>query len=176
MKNIRTVFLFAMAVMAIVFISCSKEEAGGMNLSDETFMQSAAYSDLAEIDFGNMALGKTTTDSVRLFASSMVGDHTKNFAALRDSLARELNYKDLPTGINADQQAVKLQISSYTGYSFDTAYINGQIRDHQTAIALYQSEINNGFNKSIKAFASDKLPMLHAHLDFVKVVSRSLHP
>lgn len=165
-----------MMLLSIAFFSCSKEEAGGMNLSDETFMQSAAFNDLGEIEFGNMAIGKTTTDSVSLFASTMVADHSKSLVALRDSLARQLNYRDLPTGIDTAQQALKAKISAYTGYDFDTAYINGQIRDHQAAIALYKSEINNGFNKNIKSFASDKLPMLEAHLDFAKAVSHSLHP
>lgn len=170
------ILLIVIAVSTIFSFGCSKEEAGGMNSTDEKFMVSAALTDLAETDFATMALSKSETDSVLNFATAMNLDHTANLSTLRDSLARELNYKHLPTTIDTAHMSLKIKISALTGYDFDTAYINGQIRDHQSAIADYNMEIRNGYNKGIKAFAADKLPMLQMHLDRAKAVAKSLHP
>lgn len=172
----KSLFLVAFVVTASIFVSCSKEEPGGMNSTDEMFMASAAYTDIAAIDFGNLALSKSNTDSVTIFATMMIADHTSNLYALRDSLAMQLNYKYLPSTLDTAHQSLKSEISPLSGYSFDTAYINGQIRDHQSAINMYQSEINNGFNKAIKSFASQKLPMLEMHLERAMSVSKSLRP
>jgi putative membrane protein len=48
--------------------------------------------------------------------------------------------------------------------AFDTTYISGQVSDHQKAIALFQTEINNCQDARVKAYANKYLPKLQMHL------------
>jgi putative membrane protein len=49
--------------------------------------------------------------------------------------------------------------------SFDTAYINSQVKDHQAAVNLFQSEISAGATQSVKDYASKYLPHIQMHLN-----------
>ena len=147
---------------AIMITSCDDDEEDiSPNQTDTNFMTMAAYANLNEVDFAQLALTKSTHDSVRWFAQKMVADHSAAMSQL-DSIADNFSYT-LPTTIDSIHAAMKTQLMALAGYEFDTAYMNGQIRDHISAISLLQNEINQGRNPSIKNYASEKLPHLEMH-------------
>ena len=133
-----------------------------LNDADKNFMTQAAYANYNEIDFAQMALTKATADTVKKFAQMMIDEHTMAMHGL-DSVANQFTYT-LPTTIDSLHAAMKTDLMAKSGHSFDTAYINSQVNDHQVAINLFQNESTQGNNVSVKNYATQTLPHLQTHL------------
>ncbi len=57
-----------------------------------------------------------------------------------------------------------MQVRWLTGKAFDTTWLRAQITDHQKAIVLFRSELNNGTSTSVIRYTNKHLPELQAHL------------
>jgi len=159
-KTILAAVLFA---SAIITTSCEHDDDNDKlpSNADKSFAINAAYANRDEIDFAQLALTKSQNDAVMNFAQTMIADHTTALASL-DSLGSRYSIT-LPTTIDSIHAAMKTQLTALTGYSFDTAYMNGQINDHINAITLFQNEVNSGNNPDIRNYATNNLPHLQMH-------------
>ncbi|MCW3091622.1 MAG: outer membrane protein [Ferruginibacter sp.] len=160
---------------AIITTSCDKDDDNNNttpSATDRNFMTSVAYANVNEIDFAQLALTKSANDSVKNFAQMMITDHTNAKTAL-DSLGSRYAIS-LPAGIDSAHSAMKTQLMALSGYGFDTAYMNGQINDHNATISLFQNEVNSGNNSDIKNYATRNLPNLQMHKQHADSVRASL--
>jgi len=154
-------------VAALFAASCNDDDDDNnmnttLNDADKNFMTIAAYANRNEIDFAETALTKATADTVKTFAHMMIAEHTNAMNEL-DSIANQFSYT-LPTTIDSLHAAMKTDLMAKSGYSFDTAYIDGQVRDHQATISLFQNQASQGNNVSVKNWANKTLPNLQTHL------------
>lgn len=174
----RILFISAFSMAAIVMTSCNKDDNNMVdnnntpNATDNNFMTQAAYANRSEVELGQLALTKSTNDSVKMFAQMMITDHTAAIASL-DSIAGSYNYT-LPSVLDSTHITVKDSLNVYTGYTFDTAYINGQVRDHDRLISIYQDEISNGNADSAQAYANRLLPAIEMHKQLADTISTNL--
>src|SRR3954467_2886833 len=109
---------------------------------DIAFVQAATQSGLAEINEGTLALQQAPDIAVKEFGRWMQTDHT--LANQLISLAARFSGVPVPTAPSAEQQAAFTQLSSLQGTAFQTAYIDAQVADHQTAVSLFQTEAQSG--------------------------------
>lgn len=72
--------------------------------------------------------------------------------------------RNVPDTVDAEHQALMVRLNSLSGYSFDTAYINSQVKDHQKTITIFQMELNDGDNQSLRNYAGKYLPNIQLHL------------
>src|SRR5205823_7546892 len=102
-------------------------------------------------------------NAVKEFARRMVEDHTE----LNQQLATRAEQANilLPRELNPDHKTMLGQLQKASGPSFDVAYMQGQIVDHQKTIVLMQYEIDSGQNTGLKQFAAATLPAILAHLE-----------
>lgn len=155
--------LFVCATLLFIFAACSKHENNAaINSTDNYFIQQASYSNYAEINAGTIAASKGNYDSVKMFGSMMIGDHSKAETAL-SSLALNTD-ENIPTAPDPVHQAKAQYLKSLSGHTFDTAYINAQVKDHKATINLFQMELSSGHNQLIKNYANQYLPVIQMHL------------
>ena len=162
--------------MLLAFVSCDKNDDDNnhsLNSSDQNFLTTAAYSSHDEVEFAQLALAKSTDDSVKMFAQMMITDHTKALMGL-DSLAGQYNV-NLPTTIDSAHAALKTTLMSLSGIDFDTTYAAGQVKDHMAAVALFQNQANGGDNDKVRDFAARNLPVLQMHLQMADSLTSYLH-
>jgi putative membrane protein len=136
--------------------------------SDQDFINQAAGLNAAEIGMGRLARGKGASKAVRSFAESLVAGHTHVNQELA-ALAKRLQLSVSPP---PDQPPPELLTA--TGPDFDKAYISIVIKAHQDAIALYESEANNGQDPRAKHFARSMLTELHHHLHEAETIGHRL--
>jgi len=157
--------LFSALLLATTFAitSCNDNEDDDVspNDTDRNFMSKAGYANRNEVDFAQLALSKSSNDSVKNFAQMMITDHTAGIAGL-DTLGTKFSFS-LPTTIDSVHAAMKTQLSALSGYRFDTAYMNGQIKDHTATIDLFQNELSQGRNPDVRGYASRNLPHIQLH-------------
>lgn len=136
---------------------------------DEAFCEAFAEGGIAEIDAAHLVLAKSSNDAVKEFAAMMVKDHTAANDTLRE-LAGSRRSR-LPGAANAAQQAVQARLAQLTGRLFDRFYILDQIHAHEDLLDLVNSEIASGKDAQAKAFATQALPTVQAHLKMIRVLA-----
>jgi len=172
MKMLQHLFAAALAVAAC---ACHKDDDNHdgttVNGTDENFVIQASYSNKDEISAGTIASTKGMRDSIRIFGQMMVMDHTTAQTSL-DSIAAVVKIAP-PPGPDSAHVLIAQHLMMLSGYTFDTAYIHGQVADHQKTIDLFQDEINNGNNQLIKNFANKNLPVIKMHYAMANSISKS---
>ncbi len=143
-----------------------KPAAGG---GDESFAMMASESDLAEINLGNLALNLAKDAHVKTFAKKMVEDHQKSTKQLI-TIADKKGLK-LAMAMNAEHKALFDKLAKLPGEQFDHAYMQGQVKDHEKAVALFKHEAEGGKDADLKAFAAKTLPVIEHHLKMAREVA-----
>lgn len=165
-----------LCVLAIVFIyaACSHDNDNNLNLNDADtyFMQQASYSNNAEIGAGAIAASKGNYDSIRMFGSMMVADHGNAESSL-DSLASVFNVT-VPSTPDSAHQAQAGHLQTLSGHTFDTAYINGQVKDHVATVAIFQQELSGGSNQEVLNYAQKHLPIIQMHLQEAQTIQQAI--
>jgi len=141
-------------------------EKGQMAQQDMTFAEKAAISDMFEIQAGKLAQDQAKEQGVKQFGSHMVADHTKTSDAMK-TMAREKSMT-LPTKLDSEHQQKLDKLRGLKGGQFDSAYLQGQMDAHQTAVALFRQQAENGKDADLRRFAEQSLPTLEQHLRQVR--------
>lgn len=136
---------------------------------DRAFYLKAAAGGMAEVETGKLAQEKGASEAVKNFGAKMEEDHTAANEKLM-ALAASKKIK-LPKEPDAKHKAIQKNLSAKSGAAFDSAYIKGQIADHKATIALLEREITSGKDAEAKAFASETLPVVKAHLAMLQTMS-----
>ena len=131
-------------------------------MTDAEFARSAAEANLAEVKLGNLAEQQGTTQTIKDFGKRMVTDHSNAEDSLKTAAAS--SKIDLPTTLDAKDQAVYDRLAKLSGEAFDRAYARDMVRDHRGDLIEFRHEANDGKDAAIKTFASKTLPTLETHL------------
>jgi putative membrane protein len=139
--------------------------------ADHQFVMEAAQGGMAEVELGQLATEKASSDAVKQFGQRMVTDHGKANDELK-SLAQSKNIM-LPTDIGAKHKATKDKLSKLSGAQFDRAYMQEMLTDHRKDVNEFKKESQSGKDPDVKAWAAKTLPTLQEHLQMAESASRS---
>lgn len=164
--------LLAGSLMVAILTACDKDkDNNNPNSTDQNFMTQVAIGNKAEIMAGQLAATKSTNAGVQAFGQMMVTEHGQAQTDLQ-TLAASLG-RTLPDTVDAEHQALMTRLNSLSGEAFDTVYINSQVNDHQKTVAVFQDEISNGDNSSVKSYANQYLPHIQMHLQKADSLSKT---
>ena len=139
------------------------------NASDgQTFANDAASSDAFEIATSKLAASKAKSAKVKSFAHEMITAHTHSTAKLK-TVTAALSPAITPQPVmSAMQQQVLDNLGSLSGADFDSAYAKAQVEAHQTTLDKLKSYAESGSVASLKALATEMVPVVSKHLDMAK--------
>ena len=166
--------LFSGLAAVMFLVACDKEDNDNneVNATDETFMTQVNIGNRAEIGAGQLAATKGNDAMVKSYGEHMVQEHglaQSELVSIASSLGR-----NLPDTLDPEHQALMARLNSLTGYSFDTAYINSQVKDHQKTLAIFQAEIANGRNTNLRDYANRYVHHIQMHLQKADSIARNL--
>ncbi|MDZ8083265.1 MAG: DUF4142 domain-containing protein [Nostoc sp. SerVER01] len=133
-----------------------------LSSSDRQFITEAAQDGLAEVQLGQLASQRGTSNTVKQFAQHMVEDHTQVNNQLKQ-LASQKGVT-LPTSIGSTNQQVEQRLSKLSGANFDREYMNQMVQAHEKDVSAFQTQAQQGQDPDLKAFAAQALPTLQQHL------------
>ena len=132
---------------------------------DKTFVMEAGQLSMMEVELGRLAVERGSSAGVKQYGQEMVEDHTRaNQELMQLAMQKKV---ELPTEMSTQNTALIDRLSGLSGKSFDTAYKQAMIDSHKQAIALFQAQSQQGQDPELKAWATQKLPNLQAHLEMV---------
>jgi putative membrane protein len=151
---------------AVLTLPAAFGDTGRTPITDAEFVQKASAAGLDEVNIGKMVLQRANRDDVKNFARRLVDDHTKANAELN----RIADSKHLvpSSTMDAKHQELSRQLMRLSGADFDRQFIQGQLKDHEMVISLFENESKNGKDEQLKAFATKTLPTLREHLQIAQ--------
>ncbi|MEG4214045.1 DUF4142 domain-containing protein [Microcoleus sp. Pol14C6] len=132
---------------------------------DRTFAMQAGQLGMLEVELGRLAVQRGSSAGVKQYGQEMVEEHTQANQELMQLVMQK--QAELPTEMSSQNKALMDRLSGLSGTSFDTAYKQAMIESHNQAIALFQAQSQQGQDPDLKAWATQKLPNLQAHLQMV---------
>jgi putative membrane protein len=138
--------------------------------ADKMFFTKAAIGGMTEVQAGQLAEEKGTTDEVKAFGKKMVDDHTEAGDKLK-ALA-ESKSVTLPAALDAKHQATIAQLNATSGPAFDTAFEQAMKKGHADTIALFQKAAKSS-DADVASFATSTLPTLKSHAATIPGIDHS---
>jgi putative membrane protein len=171
--------MIALVAVTISISACDDDDDDNDNVkkewsqTDKNFVTKANESNRAEIELGTLAASQASNASVKSFGQRMVNDHQGALQELQQ-LADNKDFT-LSSELTTEHKELKTRLSGLSGYSFDTAYINSQVMDHNKAISLFENESTHGDDQSLKNYANKYLPHIRDHRELADSLTIVLH-
>jgi putative membrane protein len=158
----------AMAGNAADNMAMAPDAAAPMN--GQQFADTAAASDMFEIESSKLAQEKATAAPVKEFAAMMIKDHTNSTAKLKTAAAKADPAITPKPAMNAEQTANLEALRGASGAEFDALYKQQQVMAHQKALAALQSYAVSGDVPPLKEFADETSKVVEAHFKHVSTM------
>ena len=139
---------------------------------EKEFLANAGRVGMLEVQLGNLATQKASSNDVKQFGERMATDHGQLGQKLQQ-LASNLNVT-LPQDLKPEQQAVVSRLEKLSGKAFDREYMREMISDHTKDISEFERAASHATNPDIKQFVSEALPTLREHLKLAREISGKL--
>jgi putative membrane protein len=166
-------FLIGCFVASAAILGCNDDENDNMvSEADRNFMMQVANSNLAEIELGQVAATRASKDSVKMFGTMMVTDHSMAQHQL-DSIANQRKV-DLPDVPDQAHRTLRDTLMKRTGRQFDTTYMGSQVRDHQMTLSILQSMMNTANDAALRNYATQAIPKVQMHLLLADTIRKRL--
>jgi putative membrane protein len=164
-----------LAAAGVLFLPVAGVSAQGVN--DAQIASIVVTANQVDIDAGQFAGSRATSDEVKTFARLMVTDHTGVNKAATDLAAKlKVTPEDNPTSrsLKADGEKSLTHLKTLKGAAFDKAYIDREVAYHQQVIdALDKTLIPGATNEELKALLVKVRPAFVAHLEHAKRLQTS---
>lgn len=161
-------WIYAIMLSSLVWVACDDDDdtldRPSLNDTDETYVEMAARSNMAEIKFGEIAATKATDSLVRVYAQQMVTEHTAAQNELEE-IADDYQGVEWPNDLDEGHDEIKDQLDEAQGYSFDSLYISSQVTMHEAARDMFAQASTGSTEARVKGYASKYLPHIDMHLE-----------
>jgi predicted outer membrane protein len=134
-----------------------------LNAGDEKILKDMAMANMAEVEGGKLAQGKSQNSDVKAFAQQMIDDHTANLNEVK-ALAQARGVT-LPTEPDAKHKAMAAKLEKMSGDAFDKAYMKqAGVQDHKTVHAKLMAASKKAKDPEVKALVDKTEPVVAQHL------------
>ena len=129
---------------------------------DASTLRTLAEGGRYEVEAGELAGNKGTSDEVKKFGMMMVKDHGAGNEKVKN-LAKAKGVA-LPETMGAEKTELLNKLRSQEQPRFDAEYLAQQVSAHEKTRELLKSEIAGSGSGDVKALAQDLLPTVEKHL------------
>jgi putative membrane protein len=166
-------FLAILTAGAAALTQTSADAGEAASAADKQFVSEALMGGMAEVQLGQVASQKGTSQDVKQFGQKMVEDHTK-MADQMKGVASQIGVTP-PTSLSPKDQVIKTRLESLSGKQFDDAYIRAMVKDHEADLKAFQSEASTATSQAVKDAASHGATVVSMHLDMIKQIAAAHH-
>ena len=153
--------------------------------TDNSFVAQAALANMAEIQFGHLAVKKSQSVDVKKFAQMMIDDHVKAQQDLADA-ASGVGIQ-WPKQLDDKHRQIHQRLSSLNADRFDREYMKAMVDGHRDVEAMLAGRVDVGNGRpaggsksddalatNVNKWAAKTLPTVRAHLREAEEVSGAL--
>lgn len=129
--------------------------------SDKMFLHKASIGGYAEVQLGQLAAQKGSSDEVKQFGQKMVDDHT----ALNEQLKPFADSMGVPAPTKLDErnQAEYDKLNGLSGEEFDKEYLSYMVKDHHKDTREFRKEQATASDPALKDAVTKGAGVIHEH-------------
>lgn len=146
----------------------SSTDSGQMK--DRMFLRKAAEGGLAEVQLGQLAAQKGSSQEVRDFGQKMVTDHTQLNSEMAP-IAQSMGVK-VPTKLSKEDQAEYDKLNGMSGDDFDKEYLSFMVKDHHKDLREFRNEAQNASEPALKAAVDKGSKVIYEHTQMVDKLAK----
>ena len=153
---------------AIAGLALAQSPRGVLTDVDSKFVMEAAEGGQMEVELGQLAQQKASSDAVKQFGQRMVTDHGKagqELAQLAASKGVELAKQP-----SRKTQMEKDRLSKASGSAFDREYVKMMVKDHEKDVAVFKRESQQAQDPDLKAWVTKTVPTVEDHLKSIRQI------
>lgn len=140
-------------------------------IQDKDFVHSALEGSMAEVQMGQLAAQKASSDDVKQFGQKMVQDHTQMTDQMKQ-VAQQLGVSE-PKGLSKKDKTEVAKLSGLSGPEFDKAYIAAMVKDHKKDLSDFRAEAQNTQNPAVKQVAEQGTQVIDQHLQLAEQLAKA---
>ena len=165
-----------LAAAGLLVLSVASMSADGVN--DAQIASIVVTANQVDIDAGQLAASRATSEEVKTFARLMVTDHSGVNKAATDLAAKlKVTPQNNPTSqsLKADGEKSLRHLKTLKGAAFDKAYVDHEVAYHQAVLDVVDKTLIPGAsNAELKALLVKVRPAFVAHLEHAKHLQSTL--
>lgn len=161
-----SLILLVLLGSAVVMSSCNKDDNQvTYQVGNQTFVTNASSSGNFEIQAAKLAQTKGVSDSVKIFADSMINDNTRMLASL-NTVASQNGLSTTTTLRTSDQNNLNA-LMALSGVAFDKQYGAIMYTAHQATLSIFSTAAaSNGVSSAgLRSFAGGQIPELQTQVN-----------
>jgi putative membrane protein len=135
----------------------------------QKFIAKAIQGNMAEVQMGQLAQQKGSSDGVKQFGKTLETDHSQ--ANQTATAAAGSISVTPPTRPSKMQQAMYDKLNKLSGPQFDRQFASSMVKDHKKDIAEYQKEAKRK-DGQVSDYAKQSLPTLQKHLQLAQSLAK----
>ena len=140
-------------------------------IQDKDFVHSALEGGMAEVQMGQLAAQKGSSDDVKQFGQKMVQDHTQMTDQVKQ-VAQQLGVSE-PKGLSKKDKAEVAKLNTLSGPEFDKEYIAAMVKDHKKDLSDFRAEAQNTQNPNVKQLAQQGAQVIDQHLQMAEQLAKA---
>ena len=141
-------------------------QRGQLSASDYRFAVKAARGGMEEVELGQLAKEKGSSEAVRSFGNHMVADHSK----ANDELTQIVSRKgaSLPPALSRSGRSTIDELQKSSGPEFDKTYAKEMVKEHKKDVREFESAAKDISDPDLRAWVEKTLPTLQQHLQMAQ--------
>lgn len=162
-KRSGAILLSAFCVLGLA--SCQNEDdepiVDTISQQDRNFAISSSQYLNSQTSMGQLALDRGQDDSVLEYAQMILDESTASKTELTGILdSKKVEFSD---DMSAEMETMYDELMLLSGEAFDEAFIDQQISSLDKSISMFENQIDNGQNFTIKGYATKTLDLIKKH-------------
>lgn len=139
-------------------------------MEDRSFVQHAMQGSMGEVQLGQLAEQKSSSQDVKQFAEKMTQDHSQLDEQMKP-IAQQLGVKT-PEKISKKDGKLDAKLQGLSGSQFDDAYIKAMVKQHKDDLSDFQHEAQATQNPQLKQAAEQCAQLIEQHLAMIKQIAK----
>ncbi len=139
--------------------------------ADQSFLKKTLEDNVAQVQMGQLAQQKSSSDDVKQFGQKMAQIHEQLNDQLKP-IAQKLEVSQPKGPSKKDKQKIE-QMQALSGADFDTAFIKAMLDDQQADLKNFKDEAQGSQNPNVQQVAKMDEPVLTQHLQILEQLAQS---
>ncbi len=143
----------------------------GQMMKDKMFLRKAAQGGMAEVQLGQLASQKASSQEIKDFGAKMVKDHTElneEMKPIADSMGVML-----PKKLAQKDQAEYDKLNGLSGNDFDSEYLTYMVKDHHMDLREFRMEASSTTDPTLKTAVEKGAKVIREHSNMVDSLAKS---
>lgn len=139
-------------------------------MQDKEFVRKAMQGSMAEVQLGQLAEQKSSSQDVKQFAQKMTQDHSQLDDQMKP-IAQQLGVQP-PAKISKKAEKLNAKLQNMSGKQFNETYIKAMVKDHENDLSEFRHEAQTTQNPQLKQAAEQGAQVIEQHLAMIKQIAK----